>query len=183
MPAMIRIFRPSYGPYYTDCHQILYTSSSTTITTTTVSSVLFLLLDGMVEGEVQIQCTALYSKEGQKSFFPETHGPEIVMEEQPENHFFWTNTRAFIYYRHSCALQNVLLLVFFSQSLRHETLKVWRDTKMLSLTPTGFFFLFLFLLLLPSLLLTFPDLVFFCGVRRSCVENYLNCYLFKYIFL
>ena len=33
--------------------------------------------------------TALYSKEGQKSFFPETHGPEIVMEEQPEKHFFW----------------------------------------------------------------------------------------------
>ena len=41
---------------------------------------------------------------------------------------------------------------------------------MLSLTPTGFFFLFLFLLLLPSLLLTFPDLVIFCG---SCVETTL----------
>ena len=109
-----------------------------------LSSVLFLLPAILWHGggrSVQIQCTALYSKEGQKSFFPETHGPEIVMEEQPEKHFFWltlglhTTGIATVECTASCIL---------SQSLRHETLKVWRDMKMLSLTPTGFFFLFPF---------------------------------------
>ena len=40
-----------------------------------------------------------YSKEGQKSF-PETLGPEIVMEEEPERHFFIT---LLVYYTVYCA--------------------------------------------------------------------------------
>ena len=72
-----------------------YTSSSTTITTILYVGTKFCSFStssytmAWWREKCRYSATALYSKEGQKSFFPETHGPEIVMEEQPEKHFFW----------------------------------------------------------------------------------------------